>query len=121
MSARRWLTLMGAALLASVGRADVTYDANSAADAPLHAGNTYLIEESHGVQRGSNLFHGFERFELAPGETAFFRPTFPELRDPGLPPIEHVIARVSGGVPSSIRGTILSGYDADFYLLNPAV
>jgi filamentous hemagglutinin family protein len=65
-----------------------------------------------GTQRGANLFHSFERFSIATGESATFT---------GPDQIRNVISRVTGGAPWRIDGTLRSNIpDADFYFINPA-
>src|SRR3954462_7063985 len=52
-----------------------------------------------GTRRGDNLFHSFERFGLAPGQTATF--TGPDT-------LRNVISRVTGGQASHLDGTLRS-------------
>ena len=79
-----------------------------------HVGQSFLIGAGLGAQRNGNLFHSFSSFDLDAGETAVFQP-------PGSgPQVANVIARVTGGSPSTIDGTIdceIPG--ANFYLINP--
>lgn len=64
-----------------------------------------------------NLFHSFFRFELDAGQTALFT----QAINDGTDPISNVIARVSGGLPSTINGTLTSQISgADFWFINPA-
>lgn len=61
---------------------------------------------------GTNLFHGFDRFDLNAGETANFIVS---------PEIQNVFSRISSGDPSTINGLVqLTGGSANLYLLNPA-
>jgi len=61
-----------------------------------------------GTRRGDNLFHSFERFGIAPGQTATFT---------GPGDIRNVISRVTGGEVSAIDGTLASRVgQADLYL-----
>src|SRR5690349_16441780 len=65
-----------------------------------------------GSRRGNNLFHSFEKFGIATGQTATFT-------GPGS--IKNVISRVTGGGASTIDGTLRSTVgQADLYFLNPA-
>ena len=50
-----------------------------------------------GTRRGDNLFHSFERFGIAAGQTATFT-------GPGT--VRNVISRVTGGETSHIDGTL---------------
>jgi filamentous hemagglutinin family protein len=65
-----------------------------------------------GTRRGDNLFHSFEKFGIASGQTATFT-------GPGT--IRNVISRVTGGEISNIDGTLASRVgQADLYFINPA-
>jgi filamentous hemagglutinin family protein len=65
-----------------------------------------------GVRVGDNLFHSFEKFGIASGQTATFT---------GPQSIKNVISRVTGGEVSLINGTLRSTVgQADLYFLNPA-
>lgn len=75
-------------------------------------GPDYAIDENDGVSVGNNQFHSFERFGLAPGETATFD---------GPPTVERFISRVTGGEVSSIEGVLRTDVEgADFFLINPS-
>src|SRR5687768_2271726 len=52
-----------------------------------------------GTRTGDNLFHSFERFGVATGQTATF--TGPDT-------VRNVISRVTGGEASAIDGTLAS-------------
>jgi len=75
------------------------------------SGPDYQIGADLGQQRGGNLFHSFQKFNLQRFESATFS---------GPEHIQNVISRVTGGNPSRIdglfRSTILG---ADVYFLNP--
>ncbi len=74
--------------------------------------NSYAIDASLGLTAGTNVFFSFSQFSLAPNEIATFM---------GPNCIQNIIARVTGGSPSTIYGTIdLSIPKANFYLMNPA-
>jgi filamentous hemagglutinin family protein len=75
-------------------------------------GPDFTIPASVGATRGKNLFHSFSSFSLTSTETATFT---------GPSSIENVIARVTGGRPSSIDGAVSSTMpSADFWFINPA-
>lgn len=80
-------------------------------------GPVYTIDQTMGAARGANLFHSFERFSIGTGDTAAFT---------AADPFEHVLVRVTGGVESTVNGTLRStiraadGRGADLFLLNPA-
>src|SRR4051812_35191522 len=74
-------------------------------------GPNFNITPSLGSAVGTNLFHSFETFNIARGETATFT---------GPPSVKNVLARVTGG-PSSINGVLacpIAG--ANLYLTTPA-
>ncbi|MEM9771252.1 MAG: CHAT domain-containing protein, partial [Cyanobacteria bacterium P01_D01_bin.73] len=61
---------------------------------------------------GANGFHSFTEFGVGTGQTAEFV---------GVPTLENILGRVTGGQPSLVDGTIqVSGTDANLFLLNPA-
>ena len=75
------------------------------------SGPNFTIGPSLGQQRGGNLFHSFDQFNLSAGQTATFT---------GAASIRYVFARVTGGQPSSIDGTITCTIpNASFFLINP--
>src|SRR5215210_3201479 len=105
-----WLALAQAA--GSVSGQVVTDGSLGAAGPVAKVNGTYSIPESLGRRHGSNLFHSFSRLDLAAGETASFS---------GPPDVSNVLARVTGGQPSSIDGTLRCTIPgASFYLVNPA-
>src|SRR5690348_7135695 len=67
-----------------------------------------------GDRRGQNLFHSFGRFDIGSGNTANF------TNDSGLG-TSNIIGRVTGGVTSSIFGTIQTTNfgGANLFLMNP--
>src|SRR5687767_5274155 len=58
-------------------------------------GPDYAVTPDLGRQVGGNLFHSFRQLDLAAGESATFS---------GPDSISRVLARVTGGSPSSIDG-----------------
>ena len=79
---------------------------------PSGNGFTYDITEDLGQRIDSNLFHSFDQFSLLVGESANFS---------GDPTIQHIIGRITGGVPSTLDGTLSSSIvGADVWLVNPA-
>jgi filamentous hemagglutinin family protein len=74
-------------------------------------GPTFDIRANLGQQRGDNLFHSFQSFNLNAGEIASFS---------GPDTTRNVISRVTGGSPSTIDGTLRSTLpQANLYFLNP--
>jgi filamentous hemagglutinin family protein len=74
-------------------------------------GPDYQIGADLGQQRGGNLFHSFQDFNLQSFESATFS---------GPNHIQNVISRVTGGNPSNIDGLFRSTIpNADVYFLNP--
>lgn len=65
---------------------------------------------------GTSLFHSFHQFNIGQQQTAQFLNTTPSL------PTTDILARVTGGTPSSIFGTIdtTSYPGANLFLMNPA-
>src|SRR4051812_29802108 len=75
-------------------------------------GGEIEIGANLGTRRGDNLFHSFEKFGIATGQTATFT---------GPGDIKNVISRVTGGEVSNIDGTLASKVgQADLYFINPA-
>lgn len=84
--------------------------------APSHTTpQVILIPASAGSLSGKNLFHSFDRFNIARGQNVIFE----DIQNNFL---ENVIARVTGGTASSIDGklTVTPGGHANFYLINPS-
>ncbi|OUD15745.1 filamentous hemagglutinin N-terminal domain-containing protein [Thioflexithrix psekupsensis] len=74
------------------------------------AGPDFHIDAHWGQQWGKNLFHSFQQFDLAEGESARFT---------SLHPVDNVIARITGEHPSQINGTVqVDMAQANLYLLN---
>jgi filamentous hemagglutinin family protein len=75
------------------------------------SGPDYQIGPDLGQQRGGNLFHSFQDFNLQRLESATFS---------GPNHIQNVISRVTGGNPSQIDGLFRSTIPGvDVYFLNP--
>src|SRR4051812_47921301 len=76
------------------------------------AGPTYRLTPQLGKQSGPNLFFSFRDFSLDRGDVAEFS---------GPASTRNVLARVTGGSPSTIDGTLRCTIDkANFYLINPS-
>jgi len=68
---------------------------------------------SGGAERGQNLFHSFQQFNVAAGRSAYFFNANPA--------IVNIIARVTGNTRSDILGTLgtLSSQPVNLFLINP--
>jgi filamentous hemagglutinin family protein len=109
-----WLTLGCSSAAGAPAGISTDGSVGARGSVPL-TGSTFVIPASLGTQSGGNLFHSFSEFNLLQGQTADFTGTG------ATGAIHNVIARVTGGDPSSIDGTIqcdITG--ANFYLLNPS-
>src|SRR3954471_2708547 len=103
--------LLVALLAAGPVQAQIVTDGTVGPKVSLRGGDIE-IGANLGTRRGDNLFHSFERFGIATGQTATFT-------GPGT--IKNVISRVTGGEVSNIDGTLASKVgQADLYFLNPA-
>lgn len=95
--------------------AQIRTDASLGQPAQTLQGPAYLIGQQLGRLSGNNLFHSFQTFNLASGESALFTTS--------MPGIANVISRVTGGEPSLIFGNLAlqaaSGAPA-FFFINPA-
>jgi len=91
--------------------ADIVTDGSMGPSLSINGPN-FQIEEQLGSRSGNNLFHSFQEFNIATGETAVFT---------GSAGIDNVISRVTGGNLSTINGVLQSTIGAaDFYFINPA-
>jgi filamentous hemagglutinin family protein len=75
----------------------------------------FILDESLGTLRGSNLFHSFSRFSIDANESATFTTTTSS--------IANVISRVTGGETTSIHGSLTltpASGAPNFFLVNPA-
>jgi filamentous hemagglutinin family protein len=70
--------------------------------------STQIIEG--GATRGSNLFHSFLEFNIAPGSALYFNPDSD---------ISDILTRITGPNPSAIDGLLGVNGSANLYLLNP--
>src|SRR4051794_19215377 len=103
--------LLAALLVAAPVQAQIVTDGSVGPKVSLHGGQIE-IGANLGTRTGDNLFHSFERFGIATGQTATFT---------GPGDIRNVISRVTGGEISNIDGTLASRVgQADLYFLNPA-
>src|SRR3954449_12385417 len=103
--------LLAALLATGPVQAQIVTDGSVGPKVSLHGGQIE-IGANLGSRRGDNLFHSFEKFGIATGQTATFT-------GPGA--IKNVISRVTGGEVSNIDGTLASRVgQADLYFLNPA-
>ena len=103
--------LLAALLAAAPVQAQIVTDGSVGPKVSL-SGGEIKIGADLGTRRGDNLFHSFEKFGIATGQTATFT-------GPGT--IKNVISRVTGGEVSNIDGKLASKVgQADLYFLNPA-
>ncbi|MGD2138630.1 MAG: filamentous hemagglutinin N-terminal domain-containing protein, partial [Gammaproteobacteria bacterium] len=103
------LTVMS--LLPVIVRAEISTD-GSLGTATALTGPDYAITGDLGTQVGSNLFHSFQVFNIATGESATFS---------GPDAVANILGRVTGGSASSIDGAINSTIPgANLFLLNPS-
>lgn len=79
-------------------------------------GPTLQITGGTRPNNGTNLFHSFDQFSIGRPDTAQFLNTTASL------PTSNILARVTGGTPSSIFGSIdTTSYPrANLFLMNPA-
>jgi filamentous hemagglutinin family protein len=107
MSLISWVTGSLVLLWASPGLAQIVPDPNWGADSSRLNGD--LIES--GALRVNNLFHSFQQFNINSGQQVLF------ANPVG---VQNIFARVTGGTPSNIQGTLGVNGPANLYLLNPA-
>ncbi len=106
-----YLILSVLALSNGVARAQIITDGSVGPVVSL-TGQQVEIGGELGAVRGTNLFHSFEEFNIATGQTATFT---------GPQSIARVINRVTGGDVSNIDGTLRAEVGRDgFWFINPA-
>ncbi len=89
----------------------VKFDGSLGGRSDALPGPGYVIPADAGAQRGGNLFHSFEQFDLGVGDSATFQ-------GPGT--FTNILARVTGPAASSIDGMIRSEIPgANVFLINP--
>jgi len=75
------------------------------------SGPNFAVDAQLGQQKGNNLFHSFETFNINTGESATFT---------GSDSVANILTRVTGDSYSYIDGLIRSTIpNADMYFLNP--
>ena len=103
-------TLLFISCIFPAAHAEVITDGSLGAKVEL-PGKDFQITPELGQQVGNNLFHSFQQFNLSESESATFS---------GADSVQNIIARVTGGSPSMIDGTLRSTIpNADLYFLNP--
>ena len=115
------MLLSGSIAISTSIMADAVFDGTIGSNtAGVALSGDFEIEQRDGVVAGNNLFHSFSGFSVDNGESAIFSHT--SLG------IEHIIARVTGVLPSNINGALgvrlAAGDDfaitsADLWLINP--
>lgn len=97
----------------ALGHAQIALDGSMGPAGPI-AGPNHVIGSELGQIKGNNLFYSFSEFNIHAGEKATFT---------GPSTTANIISRVTGGLPSSIDGTIESRTSmpsANLFLLNPS-
>ncbi|HIF97514.1 MAG TPA: filamentous hemagglutinin N-terminal domain-containing protein, partial [Myxococcales bacterium] len=80
-------------------------------DPQITDSSLYVIGEDLGAVINQNLYHSFEQFDLATGDTGRFT---------GSSAISNVVSRITGANPSHLEGKLESKIPgANFYFLNP--
>jgi len=111
------------ALLAAASLSAPAVLAQIATDGTLGArqaftGNSIAIPSAIGRYVNGNLFHSFQTFNVATGQTVSFLPTPVTFETPTL---NNIIGRVTGGTASLIQGTVRSAAPGvNLYLINPS-
>jgi filamentous hemagglutinin family protein len=105
------LSTIIASTLAGFANAQIRTDGSFG---PTHTftGSSITIGAEFGTLKGTNLFHSFSTFNVEQNETATFT---------GPSSVANIIGRVTGGMASSVNGTIQSKIPkANLILVNPA-
>src|SRR5690349_18971583 len=103
--------LLAALLVAGPVPAQIVTDGSLGPRVSLRGGEIEIGADL-GARRGANLFHSFEKFGIATGQSATFT---------GPGDIRNVVSRVTGGEVSNVDGKLASKVgQADLYFLNPA-
>ncbi len=104
--------ILGLIFLPAQALADVATDSSFGAAQTLgKVGNDFSIPHTLGSKVGGNLFHSFDRFSLATGESGTFT---------GPGDVTNILARVTGGSASNIDGTLRSTIPgANLFFINP--
>jgi filamentous hemagglutinin family protein len=114
---RARLALAAGALCAASATAQVATDGSVGARQSF-VGNNITIPASLGQRIRSNLFHSFQVFNVATGQTVNFAPGAVTLETPVM---SNIIGRVTGGTASTIQGTVRStASGVNLYLINPS-
>jgi filamentous hemagglutinin family protein len=124
VSTRRSHRCFAVLLIAALLSAESGFPAVSHAEVTASGLGTTVNQPATGVYNitggtrpggGTNLFHSFGNFSLTASESANFR-------NPSALPTTNILARVTGGNPSQIFGTInsLDFPTANLFLMNPA-
>src|SRR3712207_4517674 len=109
--AGRRFAVLTCAFSSSVASAQVVLDGTLGPAGPL-TGPTILIPPEAGQLRGGNLFHSFSQLNVASNEIVGFT---------GPSSVVNILARVTGGSPSTIDGTFGTTIPgANLFLINPA-
>ncbi len=92
------------------GQGHVVLDGTLGSSGPL-SGPNFNITSGLGKTVGNNLFQSFSQFNLVNGDVATFS---------GPANIQNILARVTGGSPSSIDGIVQSSIQgANLFFINP--
>ncbi len=103
-----WIVVLGAIRVPAHGQIVPDASLPDASTIVPGSGNASTLSITGGTQRGSNLFHSFIEFNIAPDTSANFET---------VPDVANVFARVTGSNSSTIAGTLRSS--ANLFLLNP--
>lgn len=110
-------SLAASVLVATAASAQIATD-GSLGPRQSFVGNSIVIPGTIGRSINGNLFHSFQTFNVAHGQTVTFAPTPATLAQPFL---FNIIGRVTGGEASTILGTIRStAAGVNLYLVNPS-